>query len=215
MRYLGFRIFTALIEPFSKYSRRKRSELFVATMSPAAGESILDIGGQPQIWDYIEAPLNITCLNLPGVMNTGYKTHHNVIFVEGDGCDMADFHENQFDMVFSNSVIEHVGDRTKIAMFAGEVQRLSNRYWIQTPYKYFPIEAHCGMPFWWLYPQAIRTLFLTRWRKKLPAWTEMVESTTVVSAGELHKLFPRGRIIYEWFFFPKSLIVYSILEPKS
>ena len=208
-KYLGLKIFKALLRPVSSYSRRKRGELFVKEMQPKAKMKILDIGGQPQIWDFIKVPLQITCLNLPGIAITDHKTHHDIIFVEGDGCKMPEFNAGQFDFIFSNSVIEHVGNEKKRKMFADEVRRLSKNYWIQTPYKYYPIEAHCGMPFWWFYPKTFRAFFITRWRKKVPAWTEMVEGTDVVSVKELQELFPEANMAKEWLFFPKSLIAYS------
>lgn len=208
-KYLRVRLFQALLGPFSHHTRRKRGELFVATMKPVPGEKVLDVGGQPQIWDHVKVPLEITCLNLAGIMTTEHQSHHKFIFVEGDGCDMPQFQPGQFDMVFSNSVIEHVGDESKRAMFAREIRRISNRYWVQTPYKHYPIEAHSGMPFWWLYPEFIRKAILRRWKKKLPAWTEMIEHTTVISTSELKALFPESKVRLEWMIFPKSLIAYS------
>ncbi len=207
--YLGFKLFWILLRPLSTYSRNKRAKLFIEKMKPKEKMKILDIGGQPQIWDHVKIPLQITCLNLPGIATTDHKTHHEIIYVEGDGCSMPEFQSGHFDLVFSNSVIEHVGNYKKRKMFADEVIRLSKCYWIQTPYKYYPIEAHCGMPFWWLYPKFMRSFFIARWRKMLPAWTEMVENTEVVSTTEMKKLFPKANIEKEWLIFPKSLIAFS------
>lgn len=209
LKNIRFKIFGALLKPVSTYARKKRGELFVRKMQLKQNMRILDVGGQPQIWDYIEVPLKITCLNLPGISITTHKSHHEISYVEGDGCSMPEFHFGQFDFVFSNSVIEHVGNYEKRKAFADEVKRVSKNYWIQTPYKYFPIEAHCGMPFWWLYPKIMRSFFIERWRKKLPAWTQMVEETDVVSVVEIKSLFPKTNIRMEWLIFPKSIIAYS------
>lgn len=185
--------------------------LFVKVMQPKSRMKILDLGGQPSIWDFVELPLNITCLNLPGIATVEHQSHHQITYIEGDACSMPYFQSGDFDLVFSNSVIEHVGDFEKRAQFASEVLRLSDQYWIQTPSIYFPIEAHCGMPFWWLYPQALRSYFLKRWQKKLPGWTKMVETTSVISERELRSLFPGCRIKYERFLLlPKSIVAYSI-----
>ncbi len=61
----------------------------------------------------------------------------------------------------------------------------------------FPIEAHCGMPFWWLYPESLRQYFISRWRRKLPAWTEMIEGTRVLGTNQLQALFPNATVTTE------------------
>jgi hypothetical protein len=189
--------------------------LFIKEMKPTPGMKILDLGGYPGIWDFVETPLNITCLNLPGNAPVNYPTHHQITYVAGDACDMPYFQPGDFDLIFSNSVIEHVGDRDRRRQFAREVQRLSDVYWIQTPSKFFPIEAHCGMPFWWFYPESLRSYFIEKWRDKLPEWTEMVEATDVVTTNELKALLPGGTVKQEWFFFPKSLVVYQTGEKST
>ena len=209
LKYLRIRIFRLLLDPFSSIVRKRRMQLFVKLIAPTSGMSVLDLGGQPAIWDSVKPVLNITCLNLPGVANNGHNTHHNITYIEGDACSMPYFNRGDFDIVFSNSVLEHVGGADKQLEFANEVQRISDIYWIQTPCKYFPIEAHCGMPFWWFYPSCLRSYFIDRWSKKLPAWTEMVASTTVISKEELKHLLPKSKIITECFIVPKSLIAYS------
>jgi hypothetical protein len=203
------------MSPFARFMRKKRMRLFQNIITPAEGMRVLDLGGRPEIWDYVKPVLEITCLNLPGILNASYETHHKIKFVEGDACNIADYNFGDFDIVFSNSVLEHVGDIRKRIQFANEVKRLSKTYWVQTPCKYFPIEAHCGMPFWWFYPQWLKTYFLSRWSKKLPAWAEMVSGTTVISEPELKNLLPDSTIITEYFIFPKSLVAYSVGSPKQ
>ncbi len=183
-------------------------------MQPKEGMKILDLGGQPEIWDNVGFVLNITCVNLPGVAKSTYKTHHNIQYIEGDACSMPHFNRGDFDIVFSNSVIEHVGDLENRRKFSEEVLRISDNYWIQTPSKFFPIEAHCGMLLWWFYPEALRQHFIKKWFVKLPAWTEMVASTTVLSKTHLAELFPHATIVTEWFVFPKAYIAYAVSPAK-
>ena len=209
LKYLRIRIFKLLLAPFSHITRKRRMQLFVKLVAPTSGMKILDLGGQPDIWDSVKPVLNITCLNLPGVAKISHRTHHNITYIEGDACSMPYINRGDFDIVFSNSVLEHVGGAEKQLEFVNEVQRLSDTYWIQTPCKYFPIEAHCGMPFWWFYPNWLKSYFIDRWSRKLPAWTEMVSSTTVISKEELESFLPKSKVITEWLIFPKSLIAYS------
>lgn len=207
--YFRFRLFTILLKPFSVAMRQRRMAAFQNIFQPTAGIKVLDLGGQPAIWDSVKPALAITCLNLPGVAKTGHPTHHDITYCQGDACNMPEFNKGDFDLVFSNSVIEHVGDHEKQQQFAAEVQRLADNYWIQTPSIYFPMEAHCGMPFWWAYPKGLQQYFLTRWSKKLPAWSEMVATTTVLSKRRMKQLFPHSQLKTERLVFPKSIVAYS------
>ena len=202
-------MFTFLLDPFSNVLRKRRMAEFQKTFKPTEGMKILDLGGQPAIWNTITPALSITCVNLPGIAKTEHPTHHSITYRDGDACSMPYFKKGDFDLVFSNSVIEHVGDHEKRYQFAAEVQRLSDNYWIQTPSIYFPIEAHCGMPFWWLYSKKLQKFFLSRWSEKLPAWTEMVATTTVLSNQQLRQLFPGCSLKTEWLLLPKSIIAYA------
>jgi SAM-dependent methyltransferase len=173
--------------------------------------SIIDLGGQPTIWKDVPEALEITILNLEGIAKIDAQSHHRIRYVVGDACRVSTFHDKQFDVVFSNSVIEHVGDPQKRAQFAHEAKRLGRAYWVQTPSKWFPIEAHCGMPFWWLYPRRLREWFIRRWRILLPEWAAMVEGTDIVTKAELRRLFPESTILVERVFgIPKSYIALSV-----
>jgi SAM-dependent methyltransferase len=135
---------------------------------------------------------------------------HRIRYVEGDACNVVEFGRGDFDVIYSNSVIEHVGPEDRQEAFASEVRRLGTRYWVQTPCKWFPIEAHCGMPLWWFYPERGRRFFIERWRKKLPNWTEMIEGTRVLTLDHLRSMFPGSSVHAEWLFgFPKSYAMYS------
>lgn len=173
---------------------------------------MLDLGGMPEIWELADLPpLHITILNLPGVAKHAASRYHTFHFIDGDACKVAGEADRKYDLVFSNSVIEHVGDSAHRAAMSNEIKRLGHSYWVQTPSVWFPIEAHCGMPFWWLYPESLRSWFISRWRKRLPAWASMVEGTTAVRRSELTALFPDATIVTERFAgIPKSYAAYRI-----
>jgi hypothetical protein len=107
-------------------------------------------------------------------------------------------------------VIEHVGPPPKQAEFAREVIRLGRSYWVQTPSKWFPIEVHSGMPFYWFYPEWLRAALFRNWRKRLPAWwASYMDATRVLSRHRMSELFPNGRTRVDYFFgFPKSYVSY-------
>jgi hypothetical protein len=210
-KYLRFKIFRSFLLPFSSRTRQKRMALFEKRFGLQNGTSVLDLGGQPMIWDSVSARLDITILNLPGIAQSAHPSKHAIRYVEGDACAVVGYQDKSFDIVFSNSVIEHVGDGSKQKAFAKEVRRLGRSYWVQTPSRWFPVEAHCGMPFWWLYPQSLRDYFLGRWKTKLPNWTSMVEGTTVIDRRDLEQLFPEARLFTELSLgFPKSYVAHHV-----
>ena len=160
LNYLGLNLLNGLLRPFSRWTRKRRMRAFIALMGVAEGTAILDLGGQPAFWDQVPFRLKLTILNLPGQLHPVPPTHHDIRYVEGDACEVGDaFSDRTFDIVFSNSVIEHVGAADKRESFAQEVRRLGRSYWVQTPSMWFPIEAHSGMPLWWFLSGQVASLF--------------------------------------------------------
>lgn len=192
---LHARLRRVALNTVSADARAARMRHFETTIAPKPGARIIDLGGSPRLWRHVQTPLHITILNL-AVQPIGKEipTQHDVEIVRGDATETA-FDSNAFDIVFSNSVIEHVGDATKRRAFAKEVRRLASCYYVQTPCKSFPLEAHTIFPFWWYYPRSVQTRLLDRWRKSRPAYAEFIAHTTAVTEWELRELFPDA----EWY----------------
>lgn len=57
------------------------------------------------------------------------------------------FDDNEFDWIFSNAVIEHVGNDEAQLFFINEMLRVASNVFFTTPNKYFPIEAHTNIFF--------------------------------------------------------------------
>lgn len=208
MKYVIFHLLLRLKKPFSRAARRRRMAEFVKRMNLKGGERVIDLGGTPEFWAGCPVPVEITVVNLPG-FNAVKQTPENIVLCDGDACN-TDFADHSFDIAFSNSVIEHVGNEAKQRQMADEARRLAPAYWVQTPSIWFPIEAHNHMPFWWFYPSHIQRYFIRKWRRKLPEWTEMIETTRVLLRSSLRRLFPDGEIWTERKFgFPKSYVLYK------
>jgi hypothetical protein len=194
------------IQPFFRGARMAN---FQRVMALRPHTRILDLGGTTEIWQHIETPLDITIVNLPGVSkHDGVQSHHRFTFLDGDATDL-DFPDGSFDMIFSNSVIEHVGGPANELRFADQVRRLAPAYWVQTPSKWFPLEPHSGVPFWWFLPRTIRNMMHRRWAVRVPAWNDMVKGTTVLEKSALKTYFPDARFQIERVLgIPKSYSVY-------
>ena len=210
VKYFRLRLFYWLLGPFSNVARRRRMRMFCDKVRVSPGDRILDLGGHPDIWNHVDIPLRITIVNLPGCVVEKSIKQHQMTFLEGDACDLQGFAPDDFDIVYSNSVIEHVGPLEKQTEFAAQVKKFNAKFWVQTPSKWFPIEAHCGMPLWWFYPESWRKHILDRWSPKLPDWTEMVRGTRVLEISLLRSLFPQAKLSTERFLgWPKSYVVWK------
>ena len=198
--------------------RRERFGLFRSLVASVPRPlSILDVGGTEPFWEAMGFTggddVRITLLNLSKV-DVDYP---NFTSIAGDARDMGEFGNNQFDVVFSNSVIEHVGTREEQARMAREIMRVGQRYFVQTPNRFFPIEPHFLFPFFQFLPLPLR-VFLVRhfdmgWYTKAANRREAVElarSVRLLTERELRRMFPRARIYKEKFLgLNKSFIAYE------
>lgn len=211
VRYARLHGYFALRDRLAPRARAARMTRMQALLALRPGDRVVDLGGTTSIWRWIDVPLDVTILNLPGTqMREGPRGPHRFRFVEGDATCARDLADGSFDLAFSNSCIEHVGGPEKRAAFAAEIRRLAPRWYVQTPSILFPLEPHTGLPFWWFYPPPLKRAFVRGWRRSVPAWCEMIEGTTVILRRELESLFPDGAIAVERVLgVPKSLIAYK------
>lgn len=56
------------------------------------------------------------------------------------------FADAEFDVVFSNAVVEHVGTRADQRDFLGEALRVGRQLFLTTPNRWYPVELHTMIP---------------------------------------------------------------------
>ena len=130
----------ALYRPFFHLFRSRRMDLFVRTMKPDFGKTVLDVGVTSSFWRLRPDVGNVVILNLR--RDRGGPSRREIV---GDG-RMLPFPSKSVDIVFSNSVIEHLGDLRSQRVFAEEIARVGTSHFIQTPYKSFPVDPHYMSP---------------------------------------------------------------------
>jgi len=192
--------------------RRQRMAQFSKTMHLREGMRILDLGGTPEIWNFLESQLDVTLLNLPEETSRWETNiHRNFKFVDGDACFAEMFSDNSFDLVFSNSVIEHLSTEQQVD-FARTVRRLAPSWWVQTPSINFPIEAHCNLPFWWRYPDAAKEWWIEHWRRQGDFFLmHQMQTTHALTRERMLSLFDNCEMIIETFLgLEKSCIAYRV-----
>ncbi|SFL93356.1 methyltransferase domain-containing protein [Methylorubrum salsuginis] len=193
----------------SRY-RQKRLAGFLALVDAALAEGrrpcrVLDLGGETGYWAglsdlWADRPLEITIVNR---MPQAVPDERFAVRV-GDACAMPEFGDRAFDVVHSNSVLEHVGSWTNKRRMAAEIRRLAPRYFVQTPNYWFPIEPHFRTPlFHWLPRPWQRDLLLHGRRGCFHRATSldqadwMLNDSSLLDAREMRNLFPESRIVRE------------------
>src|ERR1700677_4569627 len=126
----------------TQHFRRRRMLRFAAELGITSETRVLDIGGTPDYWDMLLERPRLVLLNTP---RAKADLAGAASWVAGDG-RLLPFGDGAFDVVFSNSVIEHVGDAASQERFAREVARVGRAYWVQTPNRWFPVEQHLLTP---------------------------------------------------------------------
>ena len=189
-------------------------EAFAAEFGITEQTRVLDIGGTPDCWVLLPSPPRVVLLNTP---RTAPEQQGSSEWVAGDGRCLP-FRDRSFDIVFSNSVIEHVGGPADQQQFACEVARVGRAFWVQTPNRSFPVEQHLFTPFLHWLPKAWQRSivpYFNLWRVLVPASPDRrrfyiehyLRDVRLLNAGQLAALFPDARIIPERFAgLTKSLI---------
>ena len=130
----------------------RKWQLFVAEFRPNPTTTVLDVGfqdAQHQAADnFIEShyqwPAQITALGIeePTHFSERYPDVNTVVY---DGRDFP-FADQSFDIVWSNAVLEHVGDQYAQILFLREARRVGRSVFLTTPNRGFPIEVHSRLP---------------------------------------------------------------------
>ena len=197
--------------------RKNRFSRFLIELSPKEGEKIIDLGGEPEFWRTAKISVDVHCINLDKIEFDDSEYLVQLRTSSGDCCELSNEQDNSYDLVFSNSVIEHVGDFDRQKKFADTALRLGKKIWIQTPAKCFPIEPHWFALFIHWFPRKYQyllfRLFALRQRFARVKLTKsevkaQVDDVRLMTKGELKKIFPDCKIITERFLFiPKSYVV--------
>lgn len=208
-----------VIRPITNRMRRRRFLFFLDLIKELPRPlTILDIGGTEAYWNQVglrENDIHIVLLNLEQAPVSNHKVFTSMA---GNAISLSDWADQSIDLVFSNSVIEHLFTWANQQKMASEIQRVGKSFFIQTPNYYFPIEPHWLFPFFQFFPQNWRVT-LTRMRswghmpqhKDLFNAHQLVAEVRLLTATEMNTLFPTASLYYErWLGLKKSISAYKI-----
>jgi hypothetical protein len=194
---------------FSNSRRSRRFEAFARLVDGLLERQsrpvrILDVGGTNMFWEQRgwagRQNVEVVLVNLEAERSV----HDNIEPRVGDATNLHEFADRSFDVVFSNSVIEHLETYERQAAMAAEVRRVAPVYWVQTPNFWFPIEPHFLTPAWHWLPVDVRVALLQRrrwgWRGPCPDGDQaraLVREIRLMRGRELRRLFPDATLEVE------------------
>jgi hypothetical protein len=137
-------------------SRERKLKRLFELLQPGPETTVLDVGvtdapfGGGSTDNFLEAlypwPDRLTAVGHTG-LDRFAAAFPQVTVVHADGRDLP-FLDAAFEIGFSNAVVEHVaGGREGQRRFVHELCRVSQRVFVTTPNRFFPLEVHTLVPF--------------------------------------------------------------------
>jgi len=192
-------------------SRERRHQLFLQLFRPTAATRILNVGAAG------------TSIGLPEQLESSYEHRSRIIggsisfadvldyrnsfpgvqAIAFDGCALP-FTDKSFDIVYSNAVLEHLPGEELIERFAAEIQRVGKGWFVATPNFWYPVDPHYHLPFLQFLPEDKQRNLIRRLGRT------PYEHVHLLTAGQLRRLFPGGKVITcRTTFYPETLVAYS------
>ncbi len=176
-------------------ARQRMFETFMAYARPGPGSLVLDLGVTPDLSlpesNHFEQvypwPEQLTAASIEPV--TGLRDRFPAVnFVQITPGPLP-FEDKSFDACFCSAVIEHVGDREAQAAFVREIARVSRRFCMTTPNRWFPVDFHTILPLVHWLPQRQHQALLSLLGKDFWARTE---NLNLLSMRDFESMLPPG-----------------------
>ena len=161
---------------------------------------VVDLGGDVRSWRAACArPAHVTIVDISSDALKDPEPWMTV--VQGDACERSTI-SGEFDLVFSNSVIEHLGGPRYRRDFAEVVHDLAPFHWVQTPYRYFPLEPHFLFPGFQFLPPFAKVRVSSGWplsarHNQRVDHVAYVMDHELLTLTEMSALFPTSELIHE------------------
>lgn len=200
---------------FSQSSRRRRGKIFLRELSPTKDDHIIDLGGGDggHLNDVLRSTevgsVTIADISLKDLRRAEREFGYKTVTLNEQG--NLPFGDKQFDIVFSNSVIEHVTlpkqeiweihdteefrnkSFARQKEFADEISRIGKAYFVQTPNKFYWFESHTWLPgIVALLPRSIQIALIRVTNKFWPKKT--TPDWNLLTYKDMQNLFPEAEI---------------------
>ncbi len=200
------------VKLFRQRLRNRRAEIFLKLLDQidASGTlRVLDVGGTIKYWKMLQASLSDTELNLDitlaniGSEKSGEITKlafgsgraAHIKEIDANALDPNLYDSKKYDVIHSNSVIEHVGNWTQIKVFADNIVQSGLPYFIQTPNFWFPFEPHFELPFFMLLPLPLKQILIKlKFGGDLDSINKKLDGVRLLTSSEFEYLFCNAEI---------------------
>jgi hypothetical protein len=204
-----------MLDTLRRYTREQRLKLFNDFMKGATGSvRLVDLGGTVKFWEkwgLAKQPL----LDVTVVNNHWIDKNHiddaitlpNIRRLRADVLDFSAEDFAQYDVIFSNSLIEHLPGRHLQQKLARAIVDSGRRYFLQTPNKMSPVDPHFPrpyVPFFAAYPRPLQARLLS-WNalgsgSAAPSYDAALQRLAnyfPLTTRDMRGLFPKAHIVME------------------
>jgi len=204
-----------MLHKLRQFTRGQRRKLFDDFMKGVSGPvRLIDLGGTVRFWEnwgLARRPqLDVTLVN-----NHDLDKNHandaitlpNIRRLRADVLTLSAADFAQYDVIFSNSLIEHLPGRQLQRQLAQAIIDSGRPYFLQTPNKRSPIDPHFPrpyVPFFATYPRPLQARLLS-WSAlgsgsaapSYQAALARLQNYYPMTVRDVRQCFPRARVVVE------------------
>lgn len=200
-------------------SRLRRAAMLRSLFTLAPGTRILDLGGSNGAHIHAclagsavsAANVYVADISETDVQSAATSFGYTPVVLQQDGA--LPFADGFFDIVFCSSVLEHVTlpaqeawretsgrrfgriARMRQGQFATEIRRVGAGYFVQVPYRWFPVESHTWLPMVGYLPRAAQCAVIGAANR---FWIKATDPDFYLpTAADMERYFPEAEILRE------------------
>jgi len=156
---ITYRIYkNPIVSSLLKKRREHRFKKILSLVKTNPGMKILDVGcgrNGRSFHDYLDFNCSVLGIDLlePDQVEISSPSFS---YRKQDARNMSDFGDNEFDLVVSIGMMEHICNMSDLKQMAQEIHRVGRQYVIGVPWRYTLIEPHFKVPFFQLMPTELQ-----------------------------------------------------------
>jgi hypothetical protein len=224
------------LRQYTRGQRNKRFRAFLDELRPAESGrliKVLDLGGTVPFWQAwnitAHDKLHLTLVN-DHISDAENDVESETPFIANRRSDVLTLTKDDFrsfDLIFSNSMIEHLSSWHAQRELADRIGSSEVPYFVQIPNKYAPIDPHIPrlyLPFFGAYPKPVQAQIITfksfgpdgrKPASLAEAYESFLNHYNPLGVRDVRELFPDAKVEFERAFGAPMSILACRLSPPS